>query len=118
MLDRLGITDKRDLIVFGCLILLVAVSPAGNEGTHPAVLFIYRSLLLGIIAAYSLWTDRSTLRRICPYFLGIVAVILGIMLISVLRWQGSLFEGFYAFYNNALFLVAFLALAHAATART
>jgi O-antigen ligase/Flp pilus assembly protein TadD len=39
------------------------------------------------------------------------------MLISALSWQGSLFEGFYAFYTNVLFILAFLALTHAGTAR-
>src|SRR5438552_1297875 len=99
MLERLGITDRRELAVLACLVLLVAITPAGNEATHPAVLFIYRTLLLGIVAAYAAWSDRSKLQRLCPYFIAAVAAILGIMIVSVLRWQGSFFEGFYAFYE-------------------
>jgi len=117
MLERLGISDRRELTVFLCLVLLVAIAPAGKEGTHPAVLFIYRSLLLGIVAAYTAWTDRAKLQRLCPYFLAAVAAILVIMTLSVFRWQGSVFEGFYPFYTNALFIAAFIALAHAGTAR-
>lgn len=117
MLERLGITDRRELAVFSCLILLVAITPAGKEATHPAVLFVYRTLLLAIVAAYAAWTDRSKLQRLCPYFIGVFIAILGLMLISVLRWQGSLFEGFYAYYTNALFIAAFIALAHAGSAR-
>ncbi len=117
MLDRLGISNRHDLIVFACLILLVATTPAGREGTQPAVLFVYRTLLLAIVVAYAAWTDRSKLQRLCPYFIAAVIAILGIMLVSVLRWQGSLFEGFYPFYTNALFIAAFIALAHAGTTR-
>ena len=40
------------------------------------------------------------------------------MLISILRWQGSNFEGFYVFYENVLFIAAFVALAHSATGRS
>jgi len=117
MLERLGIANRQDLVVFACLLLLVALTPTGNEGTLPGILFIHRTLLLGIIAAYVAWTDRDKLRRLCPYYIGILAVILGIMLLSVIRWPGALFEGFYAFYTNLLFLAAFIALAHAGTAR-
>ena len=117
MLERFGITDRRELAVLACLVLLVAVTPAGKEATHPVVLFIYRTLLLGIVAAYAAWTDRSKLRRLCPYFIGAVAAILGIMIVSILRWPGSFVEGFYSFYTSALFIAAFIALAHAGTAR-
>jgi O-antigen ligase len=118
MLERLGITDRRELMVFGCLILLVAITPLGNEATHPAVLFLYRTLLLGIVAAYAAWTDRSKLQRLCPYFVGAILAIAGIMVVSILRWDGALFEGFYVFYENILFVAAFIALAHAGTSRS
>ncbi len=117
MLERIGLTNKREMIVFACLILLVAIAPAGKEGTQPVILFLHRSLLMGIIAAYAMWTDRSKLQRLCPYFVASLVGILGILLISVLWWQGSLFEGFYTYYTNVLFILAFVALAHAGTAR-
>lgn len=117
MLEGLGITDRRELAVLACLVLLVAVTPLGSEATHPAVLFIYRTLLLAIVAAYFAWSDRSNLQRLCPYFVLALGAIGAFSLPSILRGNGSLFEGFYAFYENALFAAAFIALAHAGTAR-
>jgi O-antigen ligase len=117
MLERFGITDRRELAVLAGLILLVAITPLGEEATHPVILFIYRTLLLGIVAAYAAWTDRSKLQPLCPYFIGAVAAIFGIMILSMLRWDGALFESFYTFYENVLFIGAFIALAHAGTAR-
>jgi O-antigen ligase len=117
MLEALGITNRRELAVLACLVLLVAVTPAGNEATHPAILFIYRTLLLAIVAAYFAWTDRAKLQRLCPYFLCAMGGIAGFALYSTVRWNGSLFEGFYTFYETALFAAAFIALAHAGTAR-
>src|SRR6185295_488325 len=69
------------------------------------------------VACYGLWTDRSRLPRLSPAFVGGVIGVAGIMLVSLLRWQGSLFEGFYLFYENVLFIAAFIALAHSAPAR-
>ena len=43
MLERFGITDKWELTVFVCLILLVAITPAGKEATQPAALFLRRT---------------------------------------------------------------------------
>jgi O-antigen ligase len=117
MLERFGIADRREMAVLACLILLVAITPLGREATHPVVLFVYRTLLLAIVAAYVAWTDRSKLQRLCPYFLGAVAAIAGIMILSIVRWNGSYAEGFYRFYETILFIAAFLALAHAGTAR-
>jgi O-antigen ligase len=117
MLESLGIANRRELLVFACLILLVAVTPLGNEGTHPTILFIHRTLLLGIVAAYAAWTNRAKLQRLCPYFIGVLALIFGIMLVSVIQWPGSLFEGFFAYYTNLFFIAAFIALAHAGAAR-
>jgi O-antigen ligase len=117
MLQRLGIKDRRDLAVLAGLILLVAITPLGSEGTHPAVLLIYRSLLIAIVAMYAAWTDRSKLPRLCPYFAGTLVALTGITILSIVRWSGSLFEGAYNFYANVLFVAAFVALAHAGTGR-
>jgi len=117
MLERFGIANRRELAVFVSLVLLVAVTPAGHEASHPAILGLYRTLLLSIIAAYAAWTDRSKLQRLCPYFVGAVTLTSAIMLITVLRWNGDSTEGFYTLYQNVLFITAFIALAHAGTAR-
>jgi O-antigen ligase len=121
MLERLGIKDTHELregIVWVCLVLLVAVTPAGNEATSPLVLGLYRTLLLLIVIFYAAWTDKTRLPRLSSYFVGALAALSAVMLISILRWQGSLFEGFYAFYEHILFIAAFVALAHASLGRS
>ena len=118
MLERFGIRDRHELAAFISLVLLVAVTPAGKEATHPLVLTIYRTLLLAIVVSYAAFTDRSRLPRLSPAFtVGVVGVI-AVMLISILRWQGSSFEGFYVFYEKVLFIAAFVALAHSAAGRS
>jgi len=116
MLERLGIRDRHELVVFLSLILLVALTPAGKEASHPLVLGIYRTLLVVIIGCYA-WKDRSRLPRLSPLFLGGVVVLATIMLISILRWPGSLFESAYLFYENILFITAFIVLAHGTMGR-
>ena len=118
MLERLGIRDRYELAVFACLLLLVAVTPLGKESSHPIVFGISRTLLLFIIVSYTAWTDRSRLPRISTAFLGGAIGLIAIMLVSLLQWQGSLFESFYLFYENVLFIAAFIALAHSATGRS
>ena len=107
MLERFGIRQRHELATLLCLVLLVSLTPTGKESTHPLVFGIYRTLLLVIIACYALWTDRSRLPRLSPAFAGGVIGVAVIMLVSLLRWQGSLFEGFYLFYENILFIAAF-----------
>ena len=111
-----GMKDMRELAVWSCLVLLVAITPAGHEATKPLVLALSRTLLLLIIVFYA-WTDRSRLPRLSPLFIGGLVALSGLMLISVLRWQGSRFEGFYQFYEHVLFIAAFVALAHSAIGR-
>jgi hypothetical protein len=117
MLERLGIKDRREFVVFLSLILLVALTPAGKEASHPLVLGIYRTLIIVIVGCYA-WSDRSRLPRLSPLFLGGVMALGTIMLISILRWPGSLFESAYLFYENILFIIAFIVLAHGATGRS
>jgi O-antigen ligase/Tfp pilus assembly protein PilF len=112
MFERLGIRDRRELVVWLGLVLLVALTPAGKESTQPLILALYRTLLLGLILAYISWTDRSKLRRLSPLFMGAVAVLMGVMAMSVWFWDGSSFEGWYVFYENILFIAAFIVLAH------
>jgi O-antigen ligase len=118
MLERLGIKDRNDLVTFISLVLLVALTPTGKEATHPIVFLIYRTLLLVIIASYFAWANRSRLPRLSPGFVMGVTAVAGLMLVSILRWPGSLFESFYLFYENILFAVAFIALAHSAVGRS
>jgi len=99
------------------VVLLGAITPLGNEATHPVVLGIYRTLLLSIIAGYLLWADRSQLRPVSAYFsMGVAAAAL-LMVLSILRSPGSHVEGFYYFFQNGLFGAALLALAHTSSAR-
>jgi O-antigen ligase len=118
MLERLGITDRRELLVWFCLVLLVAITPAGNESTQPLVLAAYRTLLIALIVTYFAWSDRTKLQRLPLYFLGGVALLFGLMAFSILMWDGSSFEGSYVFYERLLFIVAFIVLAHGNTARS
>src|SRR5262245_8745511 len=91
MLKRLGINDGKDLAVFLSLILLVAITPLGKEASHPLILVIYRTLLFIIVGCYA-WSERSRLPRLSLPFLSGVVAVAAIMLISLLRWQGALFE--------------------------
>src|SRR5262245_38347580 len=118
MLERFGIKNRQDLATFLSLILLVALTPSGKEATHPIVLGVYRTLLLVIIAVYFGWTDRSRLPRLSQRFVAGLIGVAGLMLIAILRWEGSLFESFYLFYENILFAGAFIALAHSAAGRS
>jgi O-antigen ligase/Tfp pilus assembly protein PilF len=111
MRQRLGIENGLDLAVFLCLVLLVAISPLGREATHPITLGLTRTLLLTIIVTALIKTTRSA-QRICPYFLGCAGALIAVMAASVLMRTGSHFEGEYVLYENALFLTAFILLAH------
>src|SRR5688572_20164939 len=117
MLERLGLTDRRAIILMAAITLLVAITALGKEATHPLVLGIYRSLLLGIVVLYA-WSERRTLPQISPYFLLALAAVVAVMALSVILRQGSHFEAFYAFYEKILFIAAFMALAHASPARS
>ena len=111
MLKRLGIESGLDGVLFLSLIILVAVSPLGNEATHPIILGIYRTLLFVIIAASAFRMRREELPQVSFLFLGSLALVLLAMYASVVLRPGAHFEGIYLFYENALFLTAFVALA-------
>ena len=110
MLRRLGIENRVELSAFASLALLVAISPLGREATHPVVLGLTRTFLMAIIIATIIQTT-GTAQRICGFFLGAAAAIVTAMLASVLFQAGSHFEGTYVFYQNVLFLAAFVSLA-------
>src|SRR6187399_3074170 len=111
MFKRLGIDSSLDSAIFLSLILLVAIAPLGNEATHPVVLGIYRTLLVLITAVSFIRTRQQNLPQVSFLFLGLTALVLLAMYGSVVLRHGSHFEGMYTFYENALFLTAFLGLA-------
>src|SRR5262245_26058101 len=114
MLERLGLKGRQELVLFLSLILLVALTPAGKEASHPLVLGIYRTLIFVIVGCYA-WNDRSRLPRLSPLFLGGVMALGTTMLISILRGAGSLCESAYLVYESMLLIIAFIVLAHGAT---
>jgi len=119
MFQRLGINNRLDLILFLSLALLVAVAPLGNEATHPLVLGIYRTLLLVLTIGTAWRAQQYRLPQISILFLSAAGVVLFAMYASVmLRLPGSHFEGIYNFYQNALFLAAFIGLARFNLTRT
>ena len=109
---RIGVTHWRDMAILASLVGLVAISPAGRESTIPLLIFLSRTLLLGIIALYVGSRNQLQLRRVCPYFTCGVLVVAGLMVVSLTQWPASLVEGFFALYENLLFAGAFFALAH------
>jgi len=117
MWERIGVTSVREFATLVCLIALVALTPAGREATQPWAVFIYRTLLLSLVALYLSSRDRSNLRRVCPYFAWIVLAAVASMLLSMTRLPASLVEAFYSLYENLFFAAAFLALAHASPQR-
>jgi len=118
MLKRLGIESRLDLTIFLSLILLVAVAPLGSEATNPIILGIYRTLLLFITVAAAVRTRPYRLLQVCYLFLGAAAVVVIAMYASVVLRSGSHFDGIYNFYQNALFLAAFISLASFHRTRT
>src|SRR5689334_713525 len=117
MQQRLGIGSRLEMVAFVSLLLLVAISPLGREGTHPVVLGLSRTLLFMIVGASFIQTMKRA-RQICPYMIGGAALVVAAMLASVVFQTGSRFEGEYSFYENTLFLTAFLVLALLNTSRT
>lgn len=118
MLKLMGVENRLDLAIWISLALLVAIAPLGNEATHPLVLGLYRTLLLFLTFSTAFRTRQSGLLPVCYYFLSAIALVLAGMYGSVVLRSGSHFEGVYIFYQNALFLAAFLALASFNRTRT
>lgn len=110
MLRHLGIESRLQLAITVCVIALIAVTTMGGSGGAPWVFFTYRSLLL-VITILCAIGSRAGAQRISPVFIGLTATSLILMLLSVLRIQGSHFEGFYLWYKHAFYISALLALA-------
>ena len=111
MMKRLGIETGLDGALFLSLIILIAVSPLGNEATHPIILGLYRILLFIIIVAAAVRTRQLGLPQVSLPFRAALALVLLAMYASVVLRPGAHFEGIYTFYENALFLAAFVVLA-------
>jgi len=110
MMSRVGIERRLDTAVLLSLILLVAITPLGSEATHPVVLGAYRTLLVLISFLTAVRLRQFDLTKVSVWFLATCAVVVFGMLGSVLLRPGSHFDGLYTFYQNLLFLVAFIAL--------
>jgi O-antigen ligase len=111
MLSRLGIETRLQLAITVCVVLLIVVTTLGGSGGAPWVFFTYRTLLI-VIAILGAIGSRNSGLRISRVFLGLTALLLLLMLISVLRIPGSHFEGFYLWYKYAFFACAFVSLAN------
>ena len=93
MFEKLGIESRLQLAITICVIVLVIVTTLGSSGEAPPVFFIYRTLLISIAILCTIATRRAEL-EIAPVLLAALAVLFGLMMISVLRIPGSHFEGF------------------------
>jgi tetratricopeptide (TPR) repeat protein len=110
VLRKLGIETPLQLAVALCVTSLVIITTIGSGGP-PLVFFIYRTLLV-VIVVLCVFGSRSTDTRVSPWFLVMAVVAIALMLVSVLRIQGSHFEGLYLWYRHSFFICMFLALAH------
>jgi O-antigen ligase len=109
MLARVGIENRLQLAITLCVLTVIIVTTLGNSGGAPWVFFTYRTALI-LIAVLCTMGSRQEDERISPLFLAGVLTVLGMMLISVLRIQGSHFEGLYLWYKYSFFAAAFLGL--------
>ncbi|HEY2380145.1 MAG TPA: O-antigen ligase family protein [Terriglobia bacterium] len=110
MLKRLGIEDNLQFALTLCILTVIVVTTLGNSGGAPWAFFTYRTALL-LLAVLSIAGCRRAGERISSFFLGAAGLLLALMVISVLRIQGSHFEGLYLWYKYVLFACAFLGLA-------
>jgi O-antigen ligase len=105
--------SRVELILTLAVIALIGITPMGREATSGPVLIAYRLLLIVITFVSLRLTRRSDQLGICPGFVGLCAMTLVLMLVSAVWNPGSLFDGFYRWYQFLLFGVSFLALAAA-----
>ena len=109
MLKTLGIESRLQLAITICVLALVLVTPIESGGA-PLVVLVYRSLLLAITILCGIGSWRQDL-RISRVYLMLLGLVLFLALMSVLRIQGSHFEGLFLWYRLAFFIAGFLALA-------
>jgi O-antigen ligase/Flp pilus assembly protein TadD len=111
MLQALGIESRLQLAVTLCVITLILVTTLGGSGGAAWTFLTYRTLL-AVIGILGIIGTRHKDYGISRVLLACVAITFGLMLISVLRIQGSHFEALYSWSKYALFAGAFLSLAN------
>ena len=111
MLRKFGIETSLQLAITLCVIGLVVVTTLGGSGGAPVVFFTYRTLLL-VITILCLCGTRRADTEIARWFVALAVLLAGLMWISVLKIEGSHFEGMYLWCRYVLFGSMFLALAH------
>ena len=95
MLKDFGVERRSELLLFAAIVLLVAVTPMGREGTAPLVFFFHRLLLVAItFGSLSVLKERRE-PEVCPIYLALCGLALTLTLASVLWNPGSRFNGFY-----------------------
>src|SRR5262245_17825303 len=111
MLRTLGVTRPAEFVLFTAIVAIIAITPLGKEATAPLLLLSYRLLLVAITIGI-IWTLKQRLtEQICPVLMGVCAMTMMLMLISLASSSGSLFDGFYRWYQHVLFGATFLAMA-------
>src|SRR5215472_5209019 len=111
MLKHVGIETRLQLVITACVISLITVTTLGGSGGAAWVFFTYRTLLIAIAILCAI-ASRDADWRISRSFLALTALVFVLMLVSLLRIQGSHFEAFYLWYKYAFFACAFLSLAN------
>ena len=111
VLVRLGIETRLQLAITICIIALVIATTLGGSGSATWVFILYRTLLpaITVLSVIGCWNQDT---RLCRVYLACTSVLFGLMLVSVLRIQGSHFDGFYLWFKYVFFAAAFLPLAH------
>src|SRR6185503_21015365 len=97
---RLGIESRLQLAITICVASVILVTTLGNSGGAPWVFFTYRTLLVAIAVLCAIGSRQAD-SRTSRLFLACVAVVFGLMLVSILRIPGSHFEAFYLWYKYA-----------------
>ena len=111
VLVRLGIETRLQLAITICIIALLTATTLGSSGSATWVFILYRTLLptITVLSVIGCWNQDT---RLCRVYLACTSVLFGLMLVSVLRIQGSHFDGFYLWFKYVFFAAAFLPLAH------
>jgi len=111
MLSALGIDTRLQLALTICVVSLIVVTTLGGSGGAPWAYFTYRTLLVAIAILGAIGARAAAFRTSWSFLFG-VGLLFALMLISVLRIQGSHFEGFYLWFKYAFFAAAFVNLAN------
>jgi O-antigen ligase len=111
VLSRLGIQTRLQLAITISVAVLIVVTTLGGSGGAPWVFFTYRTLLVVVAVLGAIGSKNADL-RIDRLFLAATAFLFALMLISVLRIQGSHFEGFYLWFKYLFFACGFISLAN------